>query len=112
VSYGTKSLRKRAVVLFVALKSFYLPHALGARIRVAARPPPYSRGCGVPGDKLTLDLDQARPQGLRPLWGDVHVLQLDPFFAVEYYAFHAASLIVVLCWLYRHVRREIRRRDE
>ncbi len=47
-----------------------------------------------------------------PQWGDVHVLQLDPFFTVEYYAFHAAYLIILLCWLYRHVKREIRRRDE
>jgi hypothetical protein len=38
--------------------------------------------------------------------------QLDPFFTVEYYAFHAASLIIMLCWLYRHMKREIPRRDD
>jgi hypothetical protein len=42
----------------------------------------------------------------------VHVLHSDPFFAIEFYAFHVASLVIVLSWLYRHVKREIRRRDE
>jgi hypothetical protein len=42
----------------------------------------------------------------------VHVLHSDPFFTIEFYAFHVASLVIVLSWLYRHVRRELRRKDE
>jgi hypothetical protein len=33
------------------------------------------------------------------------------FFTVETYAFHTAYLVILLTWLYRHVRRELRRDD-
>lgn len=41
----------------------------------------------------------------------MHALPSDLFFAIEFYAFHIAALIIVLVWLYRHVKREIQRDD-
>jgi hypothetical protein len=52
------------------------------------------------------------PQGRVQVGGEVHVLHSDPFFTIEFYAFHVASLVIVLSWLYRHVRRELRRKDD
>jgi len=34
------------------------------------------------------------------------------FFTVESYAFHVAYLIIALVWLYRHVKKELQRRDD
>ncbi len=34
------------------------------------------------------------------------------FYIIEAYAFHVAYLVVVLAWLYRHVKKELRRRDD
>lgn len=34
------------------------------------------------------------------------------FFSLESYALHAAYLVILLVWLYRHVKKEVQRRDD
>lgn len=39
------------------------------------------------------------------------VYGLDLFFKIELYALHTAYIVILLTWLYRHIRKELKRDD-
>lgn len=50
-----------------------------------------------------------RAAGQSVLGGPVY--GLDVFFKVELYALHTAYIVILITWLYRHVRKELKRKD-